>query len=380
MLSEQGKNKTEISKLLKIRRATIINWLKKNKWKEKRGWNQGKRKYTNKEEKRIIAIKEKMVKDNSYLIGPEHVQMHYSLKYPSDRIPSKWFISEVVRNNNLQSRDIVKRRQSAGIVKRLLYPIQSIIKLGTIQQSADFIGKKFILKRKDPISFFATGYYQWLKIYKIWLIQAETVDCSINCLKEFWIDHPLPQVLRIDNALTFRGAGQVKARLGKFVKFLLNLDITPLFSAPYKSYTNPHIEGNNSTFARKVWVKNQFTTLNEIENEIKKFNNELEQFYQWKFKERLNNLPKITNNSIIDSGTIYSTQRKKIAFIRYVEKWSKSDQYGVVLLNKFIRLSAKYNNQYVLAEINLETSTLHVYSEYESVATEIHVESFKIGW
>lgn len=348
--------------------------------KDNRGWCSGKRKYTDNEENHIVTIKEEMLKNNNYLVGPEHVQMHYSIKYPNDRIPSEWFIAEITRKYNLQSKDIKKRKQGTNIVKRLLYPIQSIIKLGGIQQSADFIGKKFITGLKEPISFFSTGYYQWFKLYKIWRVQAETVDCATKCLHQFWTMHPIPQVLRVDNAMTFRGAGQVVAHLGRFLKFLLNLNIIPLFSAPYKSYTNPHIEGNNSTFARKVWTKNIFTSINEIRYEIERFNNELEKFYQWKFKERLSNksLQFITNDSLIDTQTVHSTQRRKIAFIRFVERWSKLNKYGIVLLNKFIALSEKYNNQYVFAVINIQTASLHIYSEHDSISVEIYNQPFPI--
>jgi hypothetical protein len=331
-----------------------------------------------------VAIKKTINERDDYLVGANHVQMHYSLKYAQDRLPSEWFIEEVTRRHDLQSKEIKRRKKSnSDIVKRLLYPIQSIIKLGKVQQSADFIGKKFIMGQTEPVSFFATSYYQWFKLYKIWQISAETVDNAVNCLKEFWLSHPLPHVLRIDNAMTFRGAGQLTAHLGRFLKFLLNLNIVPLFSAPYQSYTNPHIEGNNSTFARKVWSKNTFTHVSEIDREIKRFNKELERFYQWKFKERLSQpgLRYLEADQHTNIETLGSTRGKKVTFLRRVERWAEeSGQHGVVLLNKFVALPEQYNNQYVFTVINLETATLHVYSEHEGVSTEIYNQPFPITW
>lgn len=328
-------------------------------------------------------MKQAMIKRDDYLLGAPHVQMHYSVRYPDGRLPSEWFIEEVTRRHRLQTREQKKRGKGTDIVKRLLFPIQSTIKLGKVQQSADFIGKKFIHGRTEPISFFATGYYQWFKLYRMWRIAAETVDEAITCLQEFWATHPVPHVFRLDNAMTFRGAGQLVAHLGRFLKFLLNLNIIPLFSAPYQSYTNPHIEGNNSTFAQKVWMKKTFSSLPEIDHECGRFNAELERFYQWKFKERLSlpGLRYLAPDYQVNTETLRSTRGKKVAFLRQVQRWVEENGHcGIVLLNRFIPLPDPYNNQYVFTVINLETTTLHVYSEQDGVSTEILREPFPMTW
>lgn len=352
-------------------------------YEERRGWHGGKRIYTDQEEKRIVSIKKAVIKRDDYLVGASHVQMHYSLTYSQDRLPSEWFIEETTRRHHLQTREPKKRGKGTDIVKRLFFPIQSIIKLGNVQQSADFIGKKFIAGHTDPISFFATGYYQWFKLYKMWRISAETVEEAIACLSAFWLTHPIPPVMRVDNGMTFRGAGQLVAHLGRFLKFLLNLNITPLFSAPYQSYTNPHIEGNNSTFTQKVWQKKMFVSVQDIDHECGRFNTELERFYQWKFKERLSTkgLRYLSPDQSIDTETLRSTRGKKVTFIRQVQRWAEeSGHCGIVLLNRFVPLPDSYNNQYVFTIINLETATLHVYSEREGISTEILRQPFPMTW
>ena len=330
-----------------------------------------------------MTIKRAMIKRDDYLLGASQVQMHYSFAYPKGRLPSEWFVKDVVRRKQLQIHEVKKHRTGTDIVKRLLFPIQSIIKLGYIQQSADFIGKKFITGREEPVSFFATGYYQGFKLYRMWRISAETVDEAIIRLKEFWTTHPLPHILRIDNAMTWRGAGQLVAHLGRFVKFLLNLNITPLFSAPYQSYTNPHIEGNNSTFARKVWMKKMFGSLQEIDRACGRFNAENERFFRWKFKEQLSrkSLRYLRPGQGINAETLRSTKGKRVTFLRFVQRWAEEDgRCGIVLLNKFVPLPNPYNNQYVFVVINLETATLHVYSERDGISTEILRKPFPITW
>lgn len=324
-----------------------------------------------------------MIKRKDYFLGVDRVQMHYSAAYPKDRLPSEWFIEDVVRRHHLQTRERKKHQKGMDIVRRLLFPIQSIIRLGRIQQSADFIGKKFIYGREEPISFFCTGYYQWLELYRVWRILAETVDSAVECLSGFWISHPIPNVFRIDNAMTWRGAGQLTAHLGRFLKFLLNLGITPLFSAPYASYTNPHIEGHNSVFAQKLWARHTFLDPEEIDPECDRFNTEDQRFYEWKFKERLSQkgLRFLKSNQPITTDILRSTRGKKITFLRRVERWiEEANTCGIVLLNKFVSLPEPYNNQFVFVVINLETATLHVYSEREGVSTEILRQPFPITW
>jgi len=183
--------------------------------------------------------------------------------------------------------------------------------------------------------------------------------------------------------MTWRGAGQLVAHLGRFLKFLLNLNIIPLFSAPYESYTNPHIEGGNSVFTQKLWTKHVFTDRLEIDRECDRFNAESQRFYEWKFKERLSKkgLRFLQHDQELVVESLRSTRGKKVTFIRRVQRWTEENNTcGIVLLNRFIPLSDTYNNQYVFTVINLETAALHVYSEHDGISTEIHRQPFPITW
>jgi len=194
-----------------------------------------------------------MIDRKDYFLGASYVEMHYEDMHPDERRPSLWFIKDVVRRSGLQTYEPKKRSKQKGVVERLLFPITSIVTLGRIHQSCDFIGKKFIAGRTEPISIFGTSYYQWLKLYQIRRVLAETSESAIRFLTTFWKTFPLPNVMRMDNGMTFRGTGHAEAHIGRFLKFLLNLGITPLFSAAYQSYTNPHVEGHNRTFTQKLW-------------------------------------------------------------------------------------------------------------------------------
>lgn len=368
--------------MLNVSKPTLRLWLSQETYEERRGWTENrKRKYTNEEEQRVVSIKKEMIDRDDYLLGAEQVQMHYEGYYPGDRLPTEWFISEVVRNHNLQTRTPRERTRGRNIVARLLFPIQSIVTLGRIQQASDFIGKKFITGRTEPITLFSTGYYQWLKLYQVVQTKGETATAAMNCLHNIWTTYPIPDVMRIDNGMTFRGTGRVAGTIGRFLKFLLNAGVTPLFSAPYQSYTNPHIEGGNSTFTQKLWKRKRFTNADEIDRECARFNAEHQRFCNWKFKERLaqKSLRYMRDDRLVPTESLHSTKGKKICFIRFVQSWTGDEErYGIVLLDYFVDVPSEYNNQYVFVELNLQDTTLYVYQEREGVKIEILSQPFPV--
>jgi hypothetical protein len=324
-------------------------------------------------------LKKSRIDQKKYFLGSPHIRMDYAKEFPKETLPSLWFFDKVVRDAGLQTHEPKKKKKGQDIVKRLRFPITSIIKLGRIQQSSDFIGKKFITGRSEPISIFGTSYYQWFQLYQIWLTRAESATCAIEKLSLFWQTHPLPDVMRMDNGMTFRGTGAGVARVGTFLKFLLNLGVTPLFSSPYQSYTNPHIEGHNRTFTEKLWSAHTFTDLPGIDLECERFNAESHEYYEYAFEERLaqKSLRFLLPERTIVTDRLQNSYGKKVCFIRFVDGWiERNRECGIVLLNKFIPLPEVYLNQYVFVTVYLETSILSIVSEHDGIKDEILRQDF----
>lgn len=305
--------------------------------------------------------------------------MDYAKEYPERDLPSLWFIEEATRDAGLQTRK-PKPPKGKGVVARQLFPIKSIVQLGKIHQSCDFIGKKFIKGSSIPVSIFSTSYYQWFQLYQIWRTASESADSVLDRLSEFWSDHPIPQVMRIDNAMTFRGNPRgAEVSLSRFLKFLLNTNVTPLFSSPYRSYTNPHIEGHNRTFTEKLWGKHVFTSMEEIDRECGLFNAESEELFRWKYIERLaEKRLRYGNSANRENGTVlHRTYGKRICFIRFVDIWKEANnEVGIVVLDRFVDLPIAYLNQYVFAVFELDAARLVVYSEYAGTRSVIHTLPF----
>jgi hypothetical protein len=76
--------------------------------------------------------------------------MDYAKQYSDDELPSIWFINKTIRLSGLQTRKPKKRTKGGS--EYLLYPVQAIRALGSVHQSADFIGKKYIAGQREPIN------------------------------------------------------------------------------------------------------------------------------------------------------------------------------------------------------------------------------------
>lgn len=384
VLFKEGKSKKEISKELRISRPTIINWLAKKSYEDNRGWKKDKaRKYTdNKITEQIVELREQRIEKKKYFIGSDYLQMDYAKEHSKKDIPSIWFIEETIRDNKLQTRKPKERRKGGS--EYLLYPTESIRNLGYIHQSSDFIGKKYIAGKSEPINIFSTCYHAPVKIYQIQRILAEKSTYAIKFLEKFWLVYPIPDVFRIDNGLQFRGTASGKRAIGKFLIFLLNLGITPLFGSPSKPWTNPHVEGHNRVFNEKVWNKNHFISFEQIDTECERFNRESEELFKFRYANLIVNKQNLfrylEKNQKINSDKLQSTANKKIYFTRFAESLEKNHRAQIIIMNETVYLPEKYAHQFMFVEWDLEKERLFIYSEYKKIRKLIKKTKFKINF
>lgn len=368
--------------MLGIRRATITNWLATETYQDRRGWESGKhRKEENNQLiiERICTLKNQRI-ENNYFVGSQYVQMDYARVYPNDPLPSIWFIDETVRQSGLQTKK-PKKDKKVGGSKYLLYPIKSIENLGHIHQSADFVGRKYIAGRTEPINIFSSSYYRPFKLFQIKRVPAEKAIYAIDILKTDWQKFPIPDVLRIDNALSFRGTASGKRAVGVFLKFLLNLDVVPLFGSPSKPWTNPHIEGHNRTFNEKIWSKNHFDNLDQIDQECHRFNGESLDYFNYRYSDYLSrySLSHLDPNQQIEMDKLLTTKGKKIYLTRFVESHEYDKSAHIEVFNETIYLPEQYTHQFVFVEWDLEQELLNIYSEYDQDVTLIEQINFKLN-
>ena len=381
-MHNQGISNVAIARSLSIHRRTVIQWLQQTTYQDHRGWKKSKaRKYTDPVvTEHIVELKRHRIK-HSYFVGDEYIQMDYAHKYPDDELPTTWFIDKVVRQYKLQTRKPKPGRVTGGS-EYLLYPKEAIRQLGFIHQSADFVGKKYISGRTEPINIFSTSYYLPFKLYQIVRVCAEKSTYAIEQLQQQWSIYPIPHVLRLDNALQFRGTARGKRVIGLFMVFLLNENVTPLFGSPSKPWNNPHIEGHNRVFNEKVWRKNFFASVDHIDKELKRFNEESLELFHYKYAQYLTGrrCRYYDRDKVQNVTTLRTRKHKKIYFVRFVESPEDKHSAHINIMNEAVLLPEKYTHQFVFVEWDLHRERLVVYSELHGVRTRIHEIPFKINF
>ncbi len=305
--------------------------------------------------------------------------MDYAKQYPHDELPKLWYIDTVVRKAGLQTKKARPKR--SGGSEYLLYPVQCIRNLGYVHQSADFIGKKYITGRPDPVNIFSSSYYSPFKLYQIQRIVAEKAIYAIEYWKEQWRIYPIPDVERLDNGLQFRGTARGKRALGAVLRFLLNLGVTPLFGAPSKPWTNPHVEGHNRVFNEKVWGTNWFTDLSQIDTACDRFNEESLEYFHFKYGPLVfnGNFRYLERGQHIRTDVLESKKGKKVYFTRFVESFEKQAPGRITVMNEPLALPEKYTHQFVFVEWDLGKEQVNIYSEFEKVITLIMSVRFRLN-
>lgn len=354
-------NKTQIAKHLAVTPAFVRKWwARENGEVDNRGWVKGRlRKRTEKEKNRIIKIREGLVKNNAFFYGPDAVLQEYRERFPDSLLPPRSFVAEVISRN---CRTDQRTNRMVGGSKYLHYPQTSIEKLGNIIQEIDFAGGRALKTERDLVHIFFRVYTQPFKLPQALRIDAPRGQEALNVLVEDWKQFPVPHILKMDNDVAFSVGGRYhEFSMSKFISTILNLDITPLFTAYNKPWNNGCVEGANSVFVRKIIKKIYIENLSHLDKQIKRFNKA--------YLKRLQRMPKgmvLSRDFIVP--TIKETKLKPnlqnptVCFIRQVLE-EENGQIAIRVFKVPIELDKQYLKQFVLAKLNVYQKRLTVFYE-----------------
>lgn len=331
--------------------------------KDNRGWKKGKpRKYTKADEKRIKNI-HKSLKRNSkrFYSGVTAILQEYIKRHPKLKPPTLRFIGRTLSKYGLSDKRRIKR--NTGASHYLHYPEYSIAQIGKKLLEIDFIGKKFIKGRTEPINFIAFSFKQPRKLKHFQRIESETANEVIKHSRVFFRKFGKPDVVKMDNGFAFYGSGSAKRSTSKAIKFFLKERIIPVFAPPRKPWSQASVEGSNSVFTRKFWNKLEFRNLQEIDEKLKWFNRDSERYSAFK--------PFLKTKQTFFKPSIY--------FIRKIYEDEQSGKGFIDILNEKIFLPKSYINLFVLSEWNLKQEQLYIYFEKEQELKMIKKLQFKIN-
>lgn len=357
-------NKSEIARAIGVSRPFVQKWTAdKNRSVEddQRGWPKGKKRvYTDKEEARIVNLRREL--EEKLFTGPDKIIDEYRQRYSKARSLSRSFVSRVIWKHFPMS-----RRKTLKAVKEQKYPLNTLAGLGSIQQEADFMGRKYITGRSEPIHFFTRVYKEPFLLRLLKRVPDETSNTALNVLSSDWKQYPLPDTLSLDNAwgFTASGAGKCSRIISPFIQYLLILGITPIFIAPKKPWMNGTVEGTHSVFTRKAWNRFACRSLADVDKLVQLFEKE----YQ-KLKPLPGKLPGKTLSADFNWRDIFARPFKPkkgmgIYLIRLVQEKPKDDVKipAIRIFKELIKLDKSLINTYVLAKLDIYKEQLSIYVE-----------------
>lgn len=342
-----------------------------------RGYPKGmRRKFHYNLRKQVKEIRERLENSNrEYFYGAEAILMELEdLKIPQNQLPSVRYVKKILKEEGCVEKTRTLKRKEP----RKSYPEQLIKRLSNLTEEMDFVGYKLIENYPYPLHFLSL-FYRELQYGEIKRIRAEKTLPVMEYLIEHWKTNPLPDLMKLDNDAAFIGSGSAKKSLGKLIKFLLNLNVIPLFVPQSSPWALAKIEGSHSVFNKKVWTSKKFLTPQEIDQELENYNQKLKEYKLRKFKIEIKN-PKYLPPDFKLTPNLYSRLKNKrdkfIYFIRLVH-----EENGVSLinvLNQKIYLEEEYNNHYVFTKLNIEKEELSVYLERNGQPYLVRRLQFKV--
>jgi len=321
--------------------------------KDGRGWKKHRlRSYTKRDEERVLAIHRQLDKDpRVYFSGASAILHLYQQQYPRGKEITLRFIGRTLAKYGLAAKSKVRVK---GASKYLHYPATLIDNLGTSILELDFIGKKFIDNRTEPVNFIGFSLTKPRKLKYFQRVESETAAEAITHCQRFFDQFEKPEVIKIDNGFAFAGAGPQARTLNSFTLFLMKQKIIPVFTAPRKPWNQASIEGSNSIFARKFWHRERYTSIEMIDQRLMWFNKSYQQYHGYQAPTR-------------------GTRRKTpfvpmVYFIRKAYQDERTKRAYIEILKEKITLPKSYVGMFVLAQWNLKRDTLCVFYESDQHA------------
>lgn len=358
-----------IAKKKRVSRNFVITWTQspnQNFQRDNRGWKKGKRrKWTKETEKRIKSIYQFLEEDPyQFYTGATAIEQEWRKRY-SEISPPLRTIGQILKDSGLSKER--KRDKHKGASRYLCYPEYTIYTfLGGRVLESDFIGKKYLTGRTEPLNFITFSFKKEPKLRYFKRVEGQTAEDFITQCNHFFEKFERPNFVKVDNCLAVIGSASGKRNISKVMKFLLEHQVIPIFAVPRQPFSQASIEGNNSVFSRKFWNKINFKSEKEVDEKLEWFNLSSQRYLGYqppkiKFKHKKNFIP-------------------KVYFIRQVkEDKEQTGKAYIDILNEKVFLPKSYINYFVLAEWNLKEERLYIYFEKEQESKIIKKLSFKIN-
>jgi len=375
-LAAQGLTKTEIAKRLLVSRPFIDKWLPRvDVTTDRRGWRKGRlRVHTREERERIVSLRRVLVAEETFFIGPQALQQAYASRFPGAAAPPLRWIARVLREEGLAQPH--RRRRRKGGARARHYPAQTLRRLGTIVEELDFIGPRFLAGCPQPFYLASRYYTQPFRFGWLSRVAALSMVATQQLLVTDWQHYPRADVLTLDNAFTFTAAGRGRGFLSGLLIFLLNLHVIPVLLPPREPWSHGSVEGHNSLFARKLWQRQTFGSLDALDQAIARLNAQYLAYKRPQWDPATCLAPDFMPAPDLHRQ-LHPSSGQRVYFIRCVVEATSGP--GIDVLKLHVPLDASYLSQFVLACVDVGQHRVDVFYEQEDgTSALIHSQPFGV--
>jgi transposase len=364
-----GLTKREISEELCVSRKFVIRWTQsphQDVTIDGRGWKKGRRR------KWFMGVEEKIREIHRYLrespsefyTGATAIEIEWRRRYPGEAPPPLRTIGKILSDLGLSEKR--RRGRNKGAAKYLCYPEHTIYELlGGRVLECDFIGRKYISGRSEPLNFIGFSFKKAPRLRYFKRTEGETADNFISSCEEFFDKFEVPDFIKVDNSLAMIGSASGRRNVSRSMKYLLGKEVVPIFAVPRKPFSQASIEGNNSVFSRKFWNRIEFGSVAEVDEKLSWFNDASLRYTRYTPPDR-----RVRKEPFVP----------RVYFIRQVREEKKEEGRAFIdVLNEKVSLPESYVNYFVLAEWNLEKERLFIHFERDKNPVVVEEIPFKIN-
>lgn len=357
-----GWSRRQIMAELGVSRAFVDRWAMASPGAladDGRGWPAGQaRQFPPAVLARVGRLHAALVADEAaFFTGATAVRQAYARRYPRSPLPSLRTIGRMLHALGCSAPR--RRGRATGAAAYLGYPTQTLAALAPRVVELDFIGPKYLTGSAAPLMFVGFSCQRTPRLRYFYRVESVTTAALLEVCDDFLTRLERPAVLKVDNAPVTIGSGSAPRTISRFVRWLWDREITPVFAVPRRPFSQASIEGNNSVFARKFWRARTFTSVADVDRQLALFNRASAAYTGY------------TPPAAVASGSPFAP---RIHFLRQVQE--RDDRTGIDVLHTWVTLPAKYVPRFVLATWDVSQARLTVHNERQGRSERIARRAF----
>lgn len=265
-----GKSITSICNEFKVSRKWFYKWWRRYKcgngyWfqDQSKAPNRIKNKIDIGMEQLIISIRDELESTKYAQIGASAIA--WQIQKLGYQPPPYWTINRVLKRNGRIKPKPDKKAQKSNSD----YPYFTEAFCPDHIHQTDLVGPHYI-KRDGKFYVLNTIDLFSHAVHSV-PIRSKDDDSIVFALLDTWKSLGIPELLQVDNELSFRGSNRYPHSLGKVLKLCLSMNIQTIFIPPSEPWRNGVIERFNDTFDQKFFRTQRFQNYQHLIISLKQF-------------------------------------------------------------------------------------------------------------